>query len=77
MLFIGSFRILSDMINVMVNIPKRVSGGDDLVVIKRNDFEMLRKRHDEVSDVLGKIRRGREECRKKKTVVVSSPHKFR
>ena len=58
-------------------IPKKVSGGEELVVVKRADFEVFQKWQNEVDDALSKIKRGREEYKNKKTVVADSTRKFR
>lgn len=65
------------MTNQIATIPKKVSGGEELVVIKRSDFELFRKWQEEINNALVKVRRGREEYKKRTTVVVSSPSKFR
>ena len=61
----------------IATIPKKVSGGDDLVVVKKEDFEQFQKWQEDIKDALVKVRRGREEFRKKKTVAASSPRQFR
>ena len=60
-----------------VTIPKKLSGGNDLVVVRRKDFELFKKWQDETINALAKVRRGRKEHRQGKTVVVSSPRFFR
>lgn len=65
------------MVTQIATISKKVSGGEELVVIKKSDFQMFQKWQNEVSDALSKVMRGREEYRKRKTVEASSPHKFR
>ncbi len=65
------------MDNTIATIPKKVSGGEELVVVRRSDFEAFQKWRMEISDALAKVRRGREEYKKKKTVVANSPRKFR
>lgn len=61
----------------IATIPKKVSGGEELVVVKKSVFESFQKWQEEVNDALAKVRRGREEYRKRKTAVVSSPKQFR
>lgn len=61
----------------IATISKKVSGGEELVVVKRSDFELFRKWQEEVNDALAKVKRGREEYKKGKTVVAPSPSKFR
>ena len=65
------------MATPIATIPKRISGGEELVVIKKSDFKIFQKWNKEVSDALGKIERGREEYKKGKAVAFSSPRKFR
>ena len=61
----------------VATISKEVSGGEELVVITRKDFELFQKWQEEINEALAKVTRGREEYRKKKTIVVSSPRRFR
>jgi len=65
------------MVNHIATIPKRVSGGEELVVVKRRDFEKFRKWQKETQDALAKIKRGRAEYRNGKTIAASSPKRFR
>lgn len=65
------------MVTATVTIPKRISGGEELVVVKRADFEVFQRWQNEINDALSKVRRGREEYRNKKIIVASSPRKFR
>ena len=65
------------MASLIVTIPKKVSGGEELVVVKKGDFELFQKWQEEVNGALAKVKRGREEHKKKKTIVVSSPSRFR
>lgn len=65
------------MASQIATISKKVSGGEDLVVVKKSVFELFQKWQEEVNDALVKVRRGREEYRKRKTAVVSSPKQFR
>ena len=58
-------------------ISKTISGGEDLVVIKKRDFDLFRKWQEEVNDALEKVRRGREEHRNQKTIITASPRSFR
>ena len=65
------------VMNKIATISKKVSGGEELVVVKRSDFEKLMRWHNEMSDALTKISRGRNEYKNKKTIVASSPRRFR
>ena len=44
-----------------ITIPKKLSRGDDLVVVRRKVFEAFRKWQKEMDEVLAKVRRGRKE----------------
>lgn len=61
----------------IVTISKKISGGEELVVVKKKDFGAFQRWQREVDDALAKVMRGREEYKKKKTLIASSPHKFR
>ena len=61
----------------IATISKKVSGGDELVVVKRRDFTAFEKGQSEVASALAKVRRGRAEYRARKTIVASTPRKFR
>lgn len=61
----------------IVTIPKKVSGGNELFVVQKQEFEAFRKWQTEIKDALAKIKRGREEYRRKHTIQASSPSKFR
>ena len=65
------------MVTATVTIPKRISGGEELVVVKRADFEVFQKWQNEINNALSKVRRGREEYKNKKTIMVASPKRFR
>ncbi|OGY99276.1 MAG: hypothetical protein A2945_04870 [Candidatus Liptonbacteria bacterium RIFCSPLOWO2_01_FULL_52_25] len=65
------------MVNQVATISKRVSGGEELVVVKRRDFEQFRKWQDGTHDALAKVRRGRAEYKNGKTIVASSSKRFR
>ncbi|MEK7212386.1 MAG: hypothetical protein AAB686_01790 [Patescibacteria group bacterium] len=65
------------MANQIATISKEVSGGEELVVVKRSDFELFRKWQNEVQNALAKVRRGRTEYRNGKAIVASSPKRFR
>ena len=57
----------------IVTIPKKITKGDELIIVPRKDFESFQKSQREVKDALEKIGRGNKEYRQKKTRVVSSP----
>lgn len=65
------------MASQIATIPKKVSGGEELVVVKRRDFKLFQKWQTEVNDALAKVKRGREEYKKGKTIISPSSHKFR
>lgn len=56
----------------MINIPRGLTHGDDLVVMRRVDYEALQRQIEEFTDAIGKIRRGEKELRKGKTKIVRS-----
>ena len=60
-----------------ITIPKKLSRGDDLVVVRRKVFEAFQKWQKEMDEVLAKVRRGRKEYKTGKTIVASSPRSFR
>lgn len=53
-------------------IPKRITHGEELLVIRRWEYEQLQKHLAEVKDALFKIRRGEEELRNGKTHMIES-----
>lgn len=55
-----------------ITIPKRLTNGEELIVIKRREYEELYKHLAEVKDALFKIRQGENELRHHKTRVVKS-----
>ena len=65
------------MASNIATIPKRVSRGEELVVVRRKDFDAFKRWQDEVQDALRKVKRGRTEYRRGKTAIVSSPRTFR
>ena len=65
------------MANQVATISKKVSGGEELVVVRRKDFEEFKKWQDEVQEALAKVARGRGEYKDRKTIVANSPKKFR
>ena len=56
----------------IITIPKKITHGEELVVISRKEYEDLKKHLVEMQDVLAKIRRGEEELRAGKTRIVKS-----
>lgn len=56
----------------VLTIPKRLTHGEELIVVSRREFEKLQKRLTEVKDALAKIRHGEKELREGKTRIVSS-----
>ncbi len=58
-------------------IPKKVTHGEDLIVVRRKDYEQLLKNFIETKDALAKIRRGEKELAQRKTKVVSSLSQLR
>ena len=54
-----------------VTIPKGLTHGDELVVVRRKEYEQLKKHLLEVKDTLNKINRGEKELNEKKTRVTA------
>jgi len=46
-------------------IPKKVSGGEELVVVKKSDFKVFQKWQEEINDALAKVARGKEKYKKR------------
>ena len=61
----------------IATIPKKVSGGNELIVVRKKDFQIFEKWHAQINDALAKVKRGREEYNRKKTVIALSTRKFR
>ena len=55
-----------------ITIPKRITEGEELIVIRRQEYEQLVKRLAEVKDALVKIRKGEKELREGRTRVIKS-----
>ena len=56
----------------MINIPHGLTHGDDLVVLRKTDYDALQRQIVEFKDALGKIKRGEKEYRNGKTKMVNS-----
>ena len=56
----------------MINIPRRLTHGDDLVVIRKADYDALERQIEEFKEAIGKIKRGDRELKNGKTKVVNS-----
>lgn len=52
-----------------VTIPSNVTHGDELVVVRRKDYEQLHRELAETRDALAKIRRGNKELLRGRTRV--------
>ncbi|OHB46012.1 MAG: hypothetical protein A2094_05655 [Planctomycetes bacterium GWE2_41_14] len=55
-----------------ITIPKRITEGEELIVLRRQEYEQLLKRLTEVKDALTKIRKGEKELREGRTRVIKS-----
>ncbi|HEY4475425.1 MAG TPA: hypothetical protein VJB92_01750 [Candidatus Paceibacterota bacterium] len=60
-----------------ITIPKKLIRGDDLVVVRRKDFEAFERWQNEIRDALAKVKRGKREYKQGKTVSVFSSRAFR
>ncbi len=56
----------------IINIPKGLTHGEDLVVIRKSDYETLQQHLIELKDTIGKIKRGETELKNGKTKIVKS-----
>ena len=55
-----------------ITIPKRITEGEELIVLRRQEYEQLLKRLTELKDALAKIRKGEKELREGRTRVIKS-----
>jgi len=55
----------------VVTIPKNITHGDELIVVRRKDYEHLQKHLIEVSDALQKIRNGERELNQGRTRITT------
>jgi hypothetical protein len=56
----------------VLTIPKRMTLGAELVIVRRKEYEQLQRHLAEVQDALVKIRRGEQEYQAGKTRVIHS-----
>lgn len=56
----------------LLDIPKQITRGDDLVVLKKTEFMKLIQQLDETRDALQAIREGEAAYKKGKTRIVAS-----
>ena len=56
----------------LISIPHGLTHGDDLVVLRKTDYDALQRKITEFKDALGKIKRGEKEYRNGRTRMVSS-----
>ena len=61
-----------DRMKLMVNIPKDLTQGEDLIVLRKSEFDDLRRRFKELTDAFSKIKRGEKEFKDGKTKIISS-----
>ena len=61
----------------IVTIPKNITHGDELVIVRRDEFEALKKHLAEVIEALSKIRKGEWELKRGKTRIVKSLSELR
>jgi hypothetical protein len=60
-----------------VTIPKCITSGEDLIVIRRQEYEDMLRHLAEIKDAFAKIRKGEKELREGKTRVVKSLNELR
>lgn len=56
----------------VLTIPRRLTHGEELIVVRRREYEELQRHLVEVKDALVKIRHGEKEFREGKTRVIKS-----
>jgi len=56
----------------MINIPHGLTHGDELVVIRKVDYDALNRKVEEFKDAIKKIQRGEKELKNGKTKIVNS-----
>lgn len=61
----------------LVNIPKGLTHGEDLIVMRRIDYDNMQRQIEEFKDALGKIKRGEKELQNGKTRIVNSLSELR
>lgn len=60
-----------------LTIPKRMTHGEELLVVRRWEYEQLQKHLVEIRDALAKIRQGEKELKEGKTRVIKSLSELR
>ncbi len=60
-----------------VTVPKCITSGVDLIVIRRQEYEDMLRHLAEIKDAFAKIRKGEKELRAGKTRVVKSLNELR
>ena len=61
----------------VVAVPRRLTQGVELVIVRRDEYERLERHLAEVEDALAKIRRGEQEYQAGKTHVIKSLSELR
>ncbi len=56
----------------MLSISKNFTHGEDLIVIRKSEFEAIRRRYKELTDAFNKIKRGEKELKQGKTKSINS-----
>ncbi len=60
-----------------ITIPKQFTHGEELLVVRRVEYEQLKKHLTEIKDALMKIRQGEKELKAGKTRVIQSLRELR
>ena len=63
--------------SITLTIPKQMTHGDELIVVRRHEYDNLRRQYVELKDALAKIRRGEHELKNGKTRAVKSLSQLR
>ena len=63
--------VQGELLMSTITIPKNVTHGDELVIVRRKDYEELHHHLAEVKDALAKIRRGNKELFRRRTRITT------
>ena len=61
----------------ILTIPRKMTHGEELLIVRRREYEQLQKHLSEVKDALFKIRQGEKELKEGKTRIIKSLSELR
>ncbi len=61
-----------DDMKSIINISKNLTHGEELIVMRKSEFEAMRRNFRELTDAFNKIKRGDQELKNGKTKIVHS-----